>query len=46
MSTVEETMKAQINGFYLHLDQAGVKLQNQLEQVAEDFRKNGETTIA
>ena len=46
MSTVEETMKAQLNGFYLHMDQTGVTLQNQLEQLAEDFRKQADRTLA
>jgi hypothetical protein len=46
MSTVEETMKAQINGFYLHMDHAGVALQSQLEQIAGDFEKRAETMVA
>ena len=45
MSTIEETMKAQLNGFYLHLDQSGATLQNQLEQLADDFKQRAELTL-
>ncbi|HEX3357432.1 MAG TPA: hypothetical protein VHS31_10715 [Tepidisphaeraceae bacterium] len=46
MATIEETMKAQLNGFYLHLDRTGLTFQNQLESLAADFRNQAETTLA
>src|SRR5207253_3225785 len=46
VATIEETMKAQLNGFYLHLDQTGATLQRQLEELATDFRARAEATLA
>src|SRR2546421_8748431 len=45
MCTIEETMKAQLNGFYLHLDQSGAALQNQLKLLAADFKQRAEVTL-
>src|SRR5439155_10134165 len=44
--SVEETMKAQLNGFYLHLDQTAATFQGQLEQIAQDFKQQAETMLA
>ena len=45
MANIEDTMKGQMNGFYLHLDQTAETFQKQLDELAADFRKRAETTV-